>query len=266
MKKALDWFKGLSILGKALVIIGAFFALSVFAVAVSPPEETTPPPKKETVAEQPAEKTEEEGEKPKKELSYEIVTCVRAVDGDTIEVEIDGKTYKVRYIGIDTPELHHPSKPVEEYAQEAYEFNKSLVEGKEVRLVKDISEVDKYNRFLRYVYVGDLFVNAELVKQGYAHASTYPPDVAHEDEFRELETQARNDLLGLWAPETEEPPKAAEEPKEEEKKEVTVYITNTGECYHRSGCSSLSKSCIPISLNDAKAKGYRPCKRCNPPQ
>jgi len=209
----------------------------------------------------PKEKTKAEvtqnAESPKKESSYEIATCVRVVDGDTIEVEIDGKTYKVRYIGIDTPELHHPSKPVEEYAQEAYEFNKSLVDGKELKLVKDVSETDKYDRLLRYVYVGDLFVNAELVKQGYANASPYPPDVVHEDEFRELEAQARSDQLGLWIPEIEEPPKIPEEPKEEEKKEITVYITNTGSKYHRSGCRYLSKSCIPISLDNAK-KSYDP--------
>jgi len=259
VKKLSDWFKGLSKPGKAGVIIGAFFALTVFATAVSPPEETTPPSTK-TETTQETTKTAEPEEETTEELGYEIATCIEVTDGDTIKVEIDGETYKVRYIGIDTPELHHPTQPVEEYAQEAYEFNKSLVEGKKVRLVKDISEVDRYNRLLRYVYVGDLFVNAELVKQGYANASPYPPDVAYEDEFRELETQARNDLLGLWAPDlkVKEPPKTAEEPKEEEKKEITVYVTNTGSKYHRAGCRYLSKSCIPISLDSAKTRGYDP--------
>jgi len=261
VKKLSDWFKGLSKLGKAGVIIGAFFALTVFAAAVSPPEETTPPPKEEVKVEVPQETTKtaepELEEETTEEFGYEIATCIEVIDGDTIKVEIDGKTYKVRYIGIDTPELHHPNKPVEEYAQEAYEFNKSLVDGKELKLVKDVSETDKYDRLLRYVYVGDLFVNAELVEKGYANASPYPPDVAYEDEFRELETQARNAQIGLWVPEAEEPPKTAEEPKEEEKQEITVYITNTGSKYHRAGCRYLNKSCIPISLDDAK-KNYGP--------
>jgi len=238
-----------------VLLVGCLGLTGCLETDLSSKEETKTEATQETTK---IAESEKEAEKPE-EVDYEIATCVRVVDGDTIEVKIDGKTYKVRYIGIDTPELHHPTQPVEEYAQEAYEFNKSLVDGKELKLVKDVSETDKYGRLLRYVYVGDLFVNAELVKQGYANASTYPPDVAHEDEFRELETQARNDLLGLWAPDlkVKEPPKTAEEPKEEEKKEITVYITNTGSKYHRAGCRYLSKSCIPIGLDSAK-KSYDP--------
>jgi micrococcal nuclease len=126
--------------------------------------------------------------------------AIRAVDGDTIEVEIEGESYKVRYIGIDTPELHHPEKPVEYYAQEAYEKNRELVEGKTVFLEKDVSETDRYGRLLRYVYVGDLFVNAYLVQQGYAQASTYPPDVKYQEHFLELQREAREAGRGLWGP------------------------------------------------------------------
>jgi micrococcal nuclease len=67
-------------------------------------------------------------------------------------------------------------------------------------LVKDISETDKYDRLLRYVFVGDTFVNFELVNQGYAAAVTFPPDVACEDVFRSAEADARSRGLGLWAP------------------------------------------------------------------
>ena len=126
--------------------------------------------------------------------------AVRAVDGDTIEVEIEGESYKVRYIGIDTPELHHPTKPVEYYAQEAYEKNRELVEGKTVYLEKDVSETDRYGRLLRYVYVGDVFVNAYLVQQGYALVSTYPPDVKYQERFLELQREAREAGRGLWGP------------------------------------------------------------------
>ena len=126
--------------------------------------------------------------------------ATRVVDGDTIEVEIEGESYKVRYIGIDTPELHDPAKPVEYYAQEAYEKNRELVEGKTVFLEKDVSETDRYGRLLRYVYVGDVFVNAYLVQQGYAQVSTYPPDVKYQERFLELQREAREAGRGLWGP------------------------------------------------------------------
>jgi micrococcal nuclease len=90
---------------------------------------------------------------------------IRVIDGDTIELE---GGVKVRYIGIDTPETVHPSKPVQFMGKEASAFNRQLVEGKDVRLEYDVQRTDKYGRTLAYVYVGDTFVNAELVKQGYA--------------------------------------------------------------------------------------------------
>jgi len=131
--------------------------------------------------------------------SGEIAKVVEVIDGDTIKVEIDGRIYTVRYIGIDTPELHHPQKPVEYFAREAYEKNKELVEGKTVILEKDVSETDRYGRLLRYVYVDGLFVNAYLVEQGYARAVTFPPDVKYADLFRRLEKEAREAGRGLWA-------------------------------------------------------------------
>ena len=111
----------------------------------------------------------------------------RVVDGDTIKLE-NGET--VRYIGIDTPETVDPRKPVQCFGKEASGKNRELVEGREVRLVKDISETDKYKRILRYVYIGDVFVNDYLVRNGYAHASSYPPDVKYQDQFREAEQEA----------------------------------------------------------------------------
>ena len=87
---------------------------------------------------------------------------VRVIDGDTIKLET-GEV--VRYIGIDTPETVHPSKPVQCYGKEASDKNREFVEGKEVKLEKDISETDKYNRLLRYVWLGDTLVNEYLVKR-----------------------------------------------------------------------------------------------------
>ena len=124
----------------------------------------------------------------------------RVVDGDTIEVEIAGKRYTVRYIGIDTPETKHPQKPVEWMGLEAAAKNEELVGGKIVELEKDVSETDRYGRLLRYVWVGDLMVNAELVRLGFAQVSTYPPDVRYADLFLNLQREAREAGRGLWGP------------------------------------------------------------------
>lgn len=127
---------------------------------------------------------------------------VRVVDGDTIFVDIGGRQYKVRYIGMDTPETVHPFKPVQYFGKEASEKNRELLAGKEIRLEKDISETDKYGRLLRYVWVGNVMVNAELVRLGYASSYTYPPDVKYQRLFLQLEREARENNRGLWAAHT----------------------------------------------------------------
>ncbi len=128
-------------------------------------------------------------------ISREISRVKRVIDGDTIELDTGER---LRYIGMDTSEVVDPRKPVQCFGVEARERNKELVEGKLVVLVKDISERDKYNRLLRYVWVGSTFINFELVKEGYATASTYPPDVAHAKEFVAAEKEAREAKRGLW--------------------------------------------------------------------
>lgn len=123
---------------------------------------------------------------------------VRVIDGDTIDVSFDGRVYRVRYIGMDTPETVNPNTPVECMGKEASAANARMVGGQTVRLEKDISETDRYGRLLRYVYVGDLFVNAELVRLGYAQVSTFPPDVRYQNLFLQLQSEARNAGRGLW--------------------------------------------------------------------
>ena len=126
---------------------------------------------------------------------------VDVVDGDTIDVEIDGAFYRVRYIGIDTPETVHPDKPVERFGPEAAEANRQLVEGALVYLEKDVSETDHYGRLLRYIFLADgVFVNAELVRQGYAQVSTYPPDVKYQELLLAAQAEAREAKRGLWGP------------------------------------------------------------------
>ncbi len=119
----------------------------------------------------------------------------RVVDGDTIEIE--GKV-KVRYIGIDTPETVDPRRPVGCFGNEASNKNKELVLGKQVRLEKDISETDKYGRLLRYVYVGNVFVNKYLVEEGFARATSHPPNVKYQEIFRAAEKTAQEGNKGLW--------------------------------------------------------------------
>jgi micrococcal nuclease len=124
--------------------------------------------------------------------------CQRVVDGDTIEILIQGQVYKVRYIGVDTPETVDPRRPVGYYGKEASNKNKELVLDRVVFLEKDISDVDKYGRLLRYVYVGDVMINKELIRLGYAKVATYPPDVKYVTVFLNAEREARNSKLGLW--------------------------------------------------------------------
>lgn len=113
-------------------------------------------------------------------------TVVKVIDGDTIDVATGGQTYRVRYVGVNTPESD------EVCFQEATNANAALVQGQTVRLVKDASETDIYQRLLRYVYVGDVMVNLELVRQGFAEVVSYPPDTAYFDTFKALEIEATN--------------------------------------------------------------------------
>jgi len=129
------------------------------------------------------------------------VKIARVIDGDTVELETGEK---LRYIGIDTPETKHPSKPVQCYGEEAYQVNKKLVEGKTVRIEKDVSNVDKYKRLLRYVYISTqaspsgIMVNDYLVREGFAFATTFPPDVKFSEHFRNVQAEARLQNKGLW--------------------------------------------------------------------
>jgi len=125
-----------------------------------------------------------------------LVLVTKVVDGDTIEIE-GGQ--RLRYIGIDTPETVDPREEVQCFGKEASNKNKELVEGKKVRLEKDISETDKYSRLLRYVYIGDILVNEFLVREGYAKASSYPPDVKYQNKFNDAQSFAQSNSKGLWA-------------------------------------------------------------------
>ena len=128
-----------------------------------------------------------------KDSEKTVARVVEIIDGDTIVVNQNGVDYRVRYIGMDTPEMN------EAYGYLAAEENARLVENKDVLLYKDKSETDRYNRLLRYVIVDDLFVNYELVKEGYAVSGSWPPDTACDKTFHEAEVEASNSQRGIWA-------------------------------------------------------------------
>lgn len=145
-----------------------------------------------------------------KSYNYDDILVKRAVDGDTLELE-DGA--RVRLIGIDTPEMHESRKlyrdarrakedatTIQKLGRQAYEFTKKLVEGKRVSLEFDVERQDRYGRLLAYVYLkdGGTFVNAEIVKQGYASLLTIPPDIRYADLFLKLYREARENRRGLW--------------------------------------------------------------------
>lgn len=239
------------------------------------------------------EETKEKAEEKESAISnddssiFETAKVVSITDGDTIVVDLNGKTEKLRFIGIDTPETHHPSKPVQYFGKEASDYTTKQLTNKTIYLQKDVSERDKYGRLLRYIWlvkpsknepskeevIANCF-NAELVKNGYAHAYTYPPDIKYNEIFKELEAKAREKHIGLWN---------NENPDNENSKEIVVnekinqrYIADTKEgvikgnrnsrIYHMPGQRSynkISKKNVVYfkTEEEAKAAGYRPAKR-----
>lgn len=135
----------------------------------------------------------------------ETAVVLSVIDGDTIEVSMNGATYRVRYIGMDTPEVGQAC------GSEATQANAALVAGRTVRMVKDVSETDRYGRLLRYVYVGDTFVNGALVSGGWAVAKDYPPDTAMSATLHSLVSQGAGrgcDLVAAPLPTAVSPPPA----------------------------------------------------------
>ena len=188
----------------------------------------------------------------------------RVLDGDTVEIQYDGNPMTVRLIGVDTPETVHPTKPVQVFGKEASAFTRNLLTGESVYLRFDEDRTDKYGRLLAYLYrVPDgLFVNLEIVRQGYGHAYTRFP-FKHMELFRHYEQQARTAKKGLW--ESANIREAEADRGVPSIDEMEVYTTASGTKYHRDGCRHLRRSQKPISLKDAR-KRYSPCSVCNPPK
>jgi len=178
---------------------------------------------------------------------------VSVIDGDTIEVDIGGNPFRIRYIGIDTPEQGQTGYDV------ATLVNAKLVSGRIVELEKDVSETDRYGRLLRYVWVKEGMVNAILVESGFAQVATYPPDVKYQSGFLKLQREAEQARLGLWAI-----------PDPSWQIEAAYFGSIKSDKFHYPSCRYLGQinpeNLIGFSsAAEAQAMGYVPCKACRPP-
>lgn len=186
------------------------------------------------------------------------VQVTRVVDGDTVEVLLNGVEEKVRMIGVDTPEVYGGAEP---YGPEASAFTKSRLSGQMVNLEFDAEERDRYGRLLAYVWIGDEMFNETLVREGYAQVMTIPPNVRYADRFVALQREAREAGRGLWGEQAagEEPGAAAGECP------VKGNISSSGEkIYHVPGGAFYERT-VPEECFDtpaaAEAAGYRASKR-----
>ena len=186
------------------------------------------------------------------------------LDGDTVKILYNGTPTNVRLIGVDTPESVHPTKPVQVFGKEASAFTRNLLMGESVYLRFDGDRTDKYGRLLAYLYRAPdgLFVNLEIVRQGYGYAYTRFP-FKHLELFRHYERQAQEAKKGLWESATAMRPKANRGAPSSD--EMEVYTTTSGTKYHRDGCGHLRRSQKSIPLKDAR-KRYSPCSVCKPPK
>lgn len=143
---------------------------------------------------------------------YEIGQVEWIVDGDTAHIIIDGQKQKVRFTGINTPEYNPKRGISDHYGKEAFYYTKDLIKNKTVYLEKDLSNTDKHGRLLRYIWLekpkdpgnpteeelGEINLNGKLVKEGYAYAGNYKPDVKYKEVFDEFEDEARENARGMW--------------------------------------------------------------------
>ena len=132
------------------------------------------------------------------EKDLEEVYVTKVIDGDTFVYRKNGKNIKVRLIGVNTPELHHPFKGEEYFGKEAKEFTKNKIYNKKVYLEKDEEDLDKYGRELRYVWIDDKMLNDGLLREGFAETMTIKPNNKYEQNFKESLKKAKIERKGMW--------------------------------------------------------------------
>lgn len=186
----------------------ALFCLLVLSATGCAPgdEPPTTPPRSTPIASLTAIAPSDEGRRagtpvspaPARPAGDEVATVAFVVDGDTIEVTLDGRPWRVRFILVDTPEVYGDEDC---FGRQASARTKALLPpGMLVRLERDVTETDRYGRLLRYVYLPDgRMLNELLVAEGYARVATFPPDVRHIERVRTAEVSARRAKAGLWA-------------------------------------------------------------------
>lgn len=191
---------------------------------------------------------------------YITAKVTKVVDGDTINVLIGDKKETVRFVLIDTPETKHPSKTVEPFGPEASNFTTGMLEGKEVKLEKDVSERDNYGRLLMYVWLDDKMVNELLLEKGLARVAIYQPDVKYVDKFREIQKKAQQAGTGIWSIENygkddgyhPEVMKKAEEPPNETQPSKVPALSTSNSNVSYPNCTAV------------KAAGKAPLHRGDP--
>ena len=131
----------------------------------------------------------------------DLVKIVKVVDGDTVDIDLDGHTERVRLIGVNTPETKHPTKPIECFGPEASAYLTQLLpKGTAVRIERDVEARDRYGRMLLYLYLGsdNLFINLDLVARGYGTPMSIEPNTFHRNDFVRAAAQAEAANVGLW--------------------------------------------------------------------
>jgi|LSQX01.1.fsa_nt_gb micrococcal nuclease len=193
------------------------------------------------------------------------VRVIRVVDGDTVEVNIQGTKEKVRLIGVDTPETVHPTIGEEPYGIEASDFTKEKLTDQTVELEFDVEERDRYGRLLAYVWLDGEMFNEVLLSDGYAQIATYPPNVRYVERFQTAQQEAREAERGLWGVIDEEPVTA-----QKERLESSNWLGNANtkkfhypDCQHGQKTKSYNQVWFD-SRQEAIDAGYEPCGSCKP--
>ena len=138
---------------------------------------------------------------PPQDRQSDLVKIAHVIDGDTVDIDIKGRTERVRLIGVNTPETKHPTKPIECFGPEASAYLTQLLpKGTTVRIERDVEARDRYGRMLLYLYLGsnDLFINLDLVARGYGTPMSIEPNTFHRNDFVRAAAQAEAANVGLW--------------------------------------------------------------------
>ena len=216
-----------------------------------------------------AEESDSENADGADETTRYSVEVLRVIDGDTIEIDYDGKKESLRMIGIDTPESVHPDQTKNiPYGKISSDFTKEKLEGKTVDIEFDTSHRDQYGRLLAYVYLDGELYNKLILEEGHALVSTFPPNVRYVDVFTEAQSNARSAGKGLWG--------IASEPAEGDVAGDSVevdhgdYMGNKNSLkFHLTSCQwaqriSERNAIYFNTRDDAIDSGHIPCKVCNP--